>query len=130
MKKLFILFILGILIYSICQKEKSITIPKTKLIKGKETIQTVLEKLEPAVLYRLKKSLKKAGFTDFPQTIILLALKEERILQVYGKNENTIKQLISHFYSRIINNLSLTMVRAFFRDSNERIEPILYLSNF
>jgi len=85
MKKLFILLILGILIYAIYQKEKSITIPKTKLIKGKETIQTVLEKIEPTVLYRLKKSIKKAGFTNYPQKLILVVLKDERILQVLIK---------------------------------------------
>lgn len=105
MKKLFILLVLGILGLTIYQKGKRVSIPKTKLTKGKETIQTILEKTESAVYHRLKNSLKRAGFASYPQELLLVALKEERILQVYGKKETKINLIKSYPFTAFSGDL-------------------------
>lgn len=68
--------------------------PVLHKLKGKETIETLLPKIQNKVWDRLEKSLVKAGFKlDFPKEIILVAFKEERILEVYTKDDTGIKLL-------------------------------------
>jgi murein L,D-transpeptidase YafK len=62
--------------------------PIVHLIKGKETVQSVLKEIENDVFARLKPFLTQAGFEDFPQEIILAAFKEEQTLQVFAKDQN------------------------------------------
>lgn len=63
-------------------------------LKGKETAESRLVKIENKVWDRLKCDLAIAGYTeDFPKRIILVAFKEERILQVYTNDINGIKLL-------------------------------------
>lgn len=63
-------------------------------LKGKETVESRLVKIENKVWDRLKCDLAIAGYTeDFPKRIILVAFKEERILQVYTNDINGIKLL-------------------------------------
>lgn len=63
---------------------RSIYMPVWYKIKGKESLQTVVDNLESRVEKRLESSLRLAGFTDFPDKIILVGLKEERKLELYG----------------------------------------------
>lgn len=51
----------------------------------KETVEMVVERLEPLVAVRLKDDLAKVGWATFPQKIQLLAFKEERILEVLAQ---------------------------------------------
>ncbi len=68
--------------------------PLLNKLKGKESIETILGKIENKVWDRLEMSLGIAGFKmDFPKEIILAAFKEERILQVYTKDYTGIKLL-------------------------------------
>lgn len=62
--------------------------------KGKETIETILSKIESKVWERLELKLGISGFKmDFPKEIIIVAFKEERILQVYTKDYSGVKLL-------------------------------------
>lgn len=59
-----------------------------------ETVETIIDKIHKKVWDRLEQSLGIAGFkTDFPKEIILVAFKEEKMLQVYTKDHTEIKLL-------------------------------------
>lgn len=63
-------------------------------IKGKETTESILNKIENKVWKRLERNMGIAGFKmDFPNEIILAAFKEERMLEVYTKDYTGIKLL-------------------------------------
>lgn len=60
--------------------------------KQRETVQSVLEKIQDKVTSRLRNVLLLEGNERvFPSELILVALKEERLLQVYGKGRDGIK---------------------------------------
>lgn len=68
--------------------------PLLNKLNKKETVESVMEKIQGAVWEKLEIDLGIAGYKmDFPKEIILVALKEERILQVYTKNDTGIKLL-------------------------------------
>ncbi len=53
----------------------------------KETVESRVEQIESKVWSRIKNDLYSAGYnTGYPKEIIIVAFKEERILQVYAKN--------------------------------------------
>ncbi|MFP2994661.1 L,D-transpeptidase family protein [Spongiivirga sp. MCCC 1A20706] len=54
-------------------------------IKGKETVVSIKEKYEDTALKRLKPELKAAGFEELPEQMLFIALKEERILELWGE---------------------------------------------
>ena len=58
-----------------------------ELIRGIETVESVIGKIENNVLLRLNEDLKLWGGSELPAKIKLVGLKEERILQVYGSKE-------------------------------------------
>lgn len=87
---MFVLFLLFIWL------GRSIYMPLWYKIKGKESIQQVVGKLEDVVQKRLESRLRLAGFEDFPKEILMVGLKEERILEVYGV-ENNINKLITKY---------------------------------
>lgn len=61
--------------------------PVVNNVKGKETVETIISKIEKEVWNRLKSDLAKSGYrTEYPKEIVLVAFKEEQILQVYAKN--------------------------------------------
>lgn len=91
MKKIFILLVLGILGLVIYHKEVPVPISQVELIKGKETISSVLTKIESAVSQRLKHSLLKVGFTTYPKKLFLVAIKETEILEVYGQQGEEVR---------------------------------------
>ena len=91
MKKIFVLLVLGILALTIYHKEVPLLTSVANLIKGKETISSVLSKIEPAVSQRLKQPLAKAGFTNYPKKLFLVAIKEAQTLEVYGQQGSEIK---------------------------------------
>jgi len=66
--------------------------PFVSKIKGKETVETRIEQIEEKVWNRLQNNLSLAGYKmDYPKEIILVAFKEEQILQVYAKDYNGIR---------------------------------------
>lgn len=83
---LFILF--GIFLYF----GRSIYIPIFNKFRKKETVDTILKKIEGDVLTRLEKELAIAGYKmDYPHKIIIAAFKEEKELHVYSDDYNGIK---------------------------------------
>ena len=66
--------------------------PFLNKIKGKETVESIIEQIEGKVWNRLENNLNLAGYKmDYPKEIILTAFKEEQTLQVYAKDNNGIK---------------------------------------
>jgi murein L,D-transpeptidase YafK len=61
-------------------------------MKGKETVESRILKIEKGAWNRLEQSMKVAGFSeDYPKEIMLVAFKEERILQMYGFKDEVVK---------------------------------------
>jgi murein L,D-transpeptidase YafK len=60
-------------------------------IEGKQTVESIVNHLEVAVSERLRNALDEAGFEDYPNEVILVGLKEEELLQIYGRSESGIK---------------------------------------
>jgi murein L,D-transpeptidase YafK len=66
--------------------------PVINKLKGKETIQSRILKIEKDAWNRLEQNMNHAGFKeDYPTEIILVAFKEEQILQVYANDYLGIK---------------------------------------
>ena len=70
---------------------RSIYVPAINKIKGKETVESILDKIQNDALDRLRLNFDKAAFKDFPQEIIIVAFKEEKKLQVYANHNAAIK---------------------------------------
>lgn len=80
---IFLLFIILTAIYG----RKILNATMTKM-KGKETVASVTKKYGTKAYDRLKPVLLEEGFDKVPSKIMFIALKEERVLEVWGK-ENT-----------------------------------------
>jgi len=61
--------------------------------RGHESIASISLKIEENVLERLHENLKEFGFEKTPEKLILLGLKEERLLEVYAETPNGFKLL-------------------------------------
>ena len=73
---------------------RSIYMPFVNRMKGKETVDSRIENIQENVWTRLEKNLNLAGYKmDYPKEIILVAFKEERILQVYAKDYNGVRMI-------------------------------------
>ena len=100
MKKLFILTTIIIFGIVFIKFGRSVYMPLLYKIKGKETTESILNKIENKVWKRLERNMGIAGFKmDFPNEIILAAFKEERMLEVYTKDYTGIK-LLKHIRSQ------------------------------
>lgn len=91
MKKPLLLFliVLGVGVLVLVRKK----IPTKRLEKktSRRTVESVYDELAQVVFSRLKQNFQRAGLDDFPSRIILLAFKEEQILQVYAKTDSDVK---------------------------------------
>ena len=65
--------------------------PVVNQIKGEETVESILQKIQNDAGKRLKSNFDKTGIKDFPQEIIIAGFKEERKLQIYAKSDKGIK---------------------------------------
>lgn len=93
-KKGIIILIFVLLTITFLKFGRSIYIPILNKIKGKETVESRIEKLENNVWNRLEHNLNLAGYKmDYPSTIIIAAFKEEKILEVYSKDYYGIKKI-------------------------------------
>ncbi|WP_299609555.1 L,D-transpeptidase family protein [uncultured Aquimarina sp.] len=91
-RKLVLIVGLIVIIIVFLKFGRSIYIPLLNKVKGKETVKSRIERIEKDVWNRLEKNLEIAGYKmDYPEEIILVAFKEERILQVYSKDYSGIK---------------------------------------
>lgn len=94
MKKrlLFLWFVLGIMVFY--EYGRSLYMPVMQKVKGRETVASLIAKIQSGVGNRLEYDLGIAGYKmDYPSTLILAAFKEERVLQVYAKSHTGIRFL-------------------------------------
>lgn len=84
---------------------RSIYIPILNKFRGKETVQSLKEKIESTTLERLKADFEKVGLNQFPKKIIIVGLKEERRLEIYFEKENQIKQLKNYPFTAFSGDL-------------------------
>ena len=91
-RKLILTLVLTIVVIVFLKYGRSIYMPLINKIKGKETVESRIEKIQEDVWNRLEKNLNLAGYKmGYPKEIILVAFKEEQILQVYSKDYKGIK---------------------------------------
>lgn len=90
-KKLIILaLIIGFLLF--LKFGRSSYVPILKKLSGKETVESAIHKIEKEAKFRLERNLNKAGFNNqYPEEIILVAFKEEEVLEVYAKDHEGVK---------------------------------------
>jgi len=79
---LLIILLVSVLVF--LRYGRKLFMPVVQQVKGVETVASREQALLPPVATRLQPALSRAGFTDLPDKIVLVGLKRERILQVYG----------------------------------------------
>jgi len=80
--------------------------PVATLIRGKQTVESVINLLESNVRKRLETNLRLAGYeTDFPKELIILAFKEEQKLEVYANDNNQLKLIKAYPFTGFSGNL-------------------------
>lgn len=99
MKKLLITLILIAALVAFFKFGRSIWNPIVSNIKGKETVASVNEKYAEAAFDRLKSNLQNSGFDQSPDNIMLIALKEERILELWGLNQGNWKKIKDYSFT-------------------------------
>lgn len=67
---------------------RSIWVPLYTDVKGKETTESIEEKIGNSALGRLQPNLTAAGFEDLPKEMALVAIKTDQILELWGKKES------------------------------------------
>ena len=73
---------------------RSVYMPVLNKMKGNQTIESRIDDIQVEVWNRLENKLNTAGYKmDYPKEIILVAFKEERVLQVYSRDYNGVKLL-------------------------------------
>lgn len=93
MKKILLTSTVVLLTLLFLQFGRSIYIPLLNKVKSKETVETIVEKIGASATRRLEANLSKAEFKELPEEIVLVAFKEEQILEVYGIKNHQIKFL-------------------------------------
>ena len=89
---LFVFVLLALLI----KYGRSLYVPVTQQITGKQTVVSVQEKLEAQVLDRLHPHLQRIGLTELPKKLLLVGLKEEQQLEVYVKQDTALTLLTTY----------------------------------
>ncbi len=88
----------------------------------KETVETILNKIENKVSERLGMRIGTIGYKmEFPKEIILVAFKEEKILQVYTKDDSGIKLLKEYPFTAYSGKLGPKL-----RDGDRQIPEGIY----
>lgn len=88
----------------------------------KETVETILNKIENKVCERLGMRIGTIGYKmEFPKEIILVAFKEEKILQVYSKDDSGIKLLKEYPFTAYSGKLGPKL-----RDGDRQIPEGIY----
>ena len=78
---------------------RSTDIPILKKLNKGETVESVVHKIEGEVNQRLKGVLQENGFGAYPTKLLLVALKEERKLKVYGEQGEAYKLLKTYDFT-------------------------------
>jgi murein L,D-transpeptidase YafK len=93
MKKWFILLFFLLLGGIIWRFGRSLYMPVLLKMKGKETMESINKKIGKKVKQRLKSDLDKIGLEELPERIVLYAMKEEQLLEVYAVNPEGLQLL-------------------------------------
>lgn len=89
--------ILLVLLFCLIKFGRSWYVPALQKLKGKETVASVVEKIGADVQSRLKPKLSPLGYAStFPKSLLLLAYKEERQLNVYAVDSSKIRLIVSY----------------------------------
>ncbi|WP_106792396.1 murein L,D-transpeptidase family protein [Aquimarina sp. Aq78] len=105
-RKLILILGLIIVIIVFLKFGRSIYMPLVNKLKSKETVESRIENIQENVWNRLEKKLGLAGYKmEYPKEVILVALKEERILQIYSKDYNGIKLIKEYPFTAFSGNL-------------------------
>ena len=99
MKKILAGLIIIGLITILYKYSRSTDIPILKRLNKRETVESVIHKIEGEVSQRLKGVLQENGFETYPDQLLLVALKEERKLEVYGENEGRYQLLKTYNFT-------------------------------
>lgn len=90
-----ILLVVGIILCLLFAKP--IIKPIINTIKCKETVTSVIDKIESSALNRLRPNMQAVGFyPNYPDDIILVGLKEERVLEVYAASTDGVQLIKSY----------------------------------
>lgn len=84
-KRLFILVAAGAALWGLWKYGRNVLGSWSPQKRGPETVDSVLLKVRTDALSRLKPHLERAGFSELPSELILVGLKEERLLEVYAR---------------------------------------------
>ncbi|MCZ4409494.1 L,D-transpeptidase family protein [Cryomorphaceae bacterium 1068] len=87
-KRVIFLFIAAVAIVVFANFGRSVWVPVYIKVKGKETIKSIEEKIETDSLERLWSSLRAAGFSELPNEMALVAIKEDQVLEIWGKQSS------------------------------------------
>jgi len=91
MKKLILIGVIAICVVAFLMFSKSVCFPILKEVRETETVSSRIKSIQKGVWTRIEGDLKLAGYEyDYPKEVLLVAFKEERILQVYGKSKEAI----------------------------------------
>ncbi len=75
---------------------RGLYMPVVKKLTGKETTSSIQNKLKGTAKQRLIKKLRKAGQRSTPEQLIILAFKEEQVLEIYASDQGQHKYLMSY----------------------------------
>ncbi|WP_121668009.1 L,D-transpeptidase family protein [Mesonia aquimarina] len=97
-----ILLVVGLIIAVIIflKYGRTVYMPMINKLNGNETVESRINAIQAEVWNRLENNLNLAGYKmDYPKKIILVAFKEEQVLQVYSKDYNGIKLIKEYSFT-------------------------------
>lgn len=95
-KWLFVIVAAGAVLWGLWKYGRSLLTPLRPLKRSVETVDSVLHKVQPGAMSRLKPYLERAGFEELPSELVLVGLKEERQLEVYARKAGNFVLLKSY----------------------------------
>ncbi len=90
----YVLFLL--LLICVYKFGRGFYMPVVHKLTGKETTSSIQSKLRDTAKQRLIKKLRNAGQITTPDQLVILAFKEEQVLELYAKDEGKHKYLMSY----------------------------------
>lgn len=86
----------GAVLWGLWKYGRNLLTPWRPLKRSAETVDSVLRKVQPDAMTRLKPYLERAGFSELPSELVLVGLKEERQLEVYARKAGNFVLLKSY----------------------------------
>jgi murein L,D-transpeptidase YafK len=100
---IFVIALIGVVLYLYSDYTSQALIHK---ISGKRTVEGVVTEIESDVSKRLQQPLDEAGYSEhYPKKIIMVAYKEERLLQLYANNGDRVRLIKEYPFTAFSGNL-------------------------